>query len=136
MLLTFKPEFVNKILYGSKIHTIRTDRNRRFKPGMKLQLWCNNPRNIHLHPYEFATAEVDTVYDISIDFTCDCIVLSKDGISIATYTDEYSLNALANRDGFESYEDFKKFFKRDRFSGRIIYWRNIKATGKYITYGG
>lgn len=38
MVLGFKPQFVQKILNKSKIHTIREDSNDRWKAGRKIQM--------------------------------------------------------------------------------------------------
>jgi len=43
MILTYSRDgFVTVIQSGTKIHTIRTDTKRRWKPGMKIQYWCGN----------------------------------------------------------------------------------------------
>ena len=37
--------FEEKILKGKKIHSIRTDKTKRWKAGMSIQFWRGNPRN-------------------------------------------------------------------------------------------
>ncbi len=38
MIIGFKPQFVDPILNGTKIHTIRLDPYERWKPGMKMHM--------------------------------------------------------------------------------------------------
>jgi len=70
MILTYsRDRFVELIQSGSKIHTIRTDRTRRWKPGRSIQHWRGNPRNVRESPYQFATGECRSVQHITITRT-------------------------------------------------------------------
>ena len=77
MILTYSnPRFKDLILSGQKIHTIREDKNRRWKPGMKIQHWMGNPRNPSKNPHCFAEGictEIHTyIYDIEGPDVPDC----------------------------------------------------------------
>lgn len=54
MILSYsKPEFKGLILGGDKIHTLREDKSDRWKPGMSIQHWLGNPRNVSKNPHQF-----------------------------------------------------------------------------------
>ena len=124
MILSFNKEniekrnFKEKILNGTKIHTIREDKHNRWKPGMSIQFYAMNPRN---GGKKFAEGIVTAVvpvhispdYEISIIYT----KLPRGGSLIRSL----SVEALAKNDGFESWEEMKEFFP-EFFEGKIIYW--------------
>lgn len=69
MILTYSLDrFVDAIQSGTKIHTLREDPHRRWKPGMKIQHWRGNPRNTRgkVKPYHFADGECKGIQDITI----------------------------------------------------------------------
>lgn len=73
MILTYSfDKFVPAILSGEKIHTIREDFYERWKPGMSIQHWRGNPRNVKSNPYQFAVGECKGVQDITIRLGCNC----------------------------------------------------------------
>ena len=124
MLLTFsKDQFVEKILTGDKIHSIREDKNNRWKIGMKIHFWRGNPRNVKSNPYEFATSVVKDIQRIEIEPSINWVSLTggyscfgPDGLEI-----------IAKNDGFSSWAEMKKFFP-EPFVGKLIWWEQIKIT--------
>lgn len=57
MLLTFsKIQFIDRIISGQKVHTIRDDKFNRWKVGNKIHFWFGNPRNTRgkIKPFQFA----------------------------------------------------------------------------------
>lgn len=118
MLLTFtKPQFKDLIKQGIKQHTIREDKNNRWKVGNSIQFWMCNPRNIHAKnkPHQFGIGVCSKVVPISIYPKNDAIICDGYGLSMSEIED------LAINDGFESWEDMKTFFTED-FVGKIIFW--------------
>jgi len=115
MILSFKPQFKEKILNGSKIHTIRGVTNRWF-PG----------RKIH-----FATGVRTKNYNCFKEG--ECIGLQK--IYISSFLEYIEIDGrtltvnqemqLASNDGFDSLHDFYKWFDKD-FQGVIIHWTDKK----------
>lgn len=126
MILSFKPQFVPKILDGTKIHTIREDPHDRWKIGNIIHFAtgirtkhykcfkigeCTEIQQVvmHLDPYEF---------DIFIDGHKRNDINSK----------------LVKNDGFDhDYIAFWNwFFGQDKTSfskeyvGKIIHWTNFK----------
>ena len=74
MLLTFsKQQFVDRIKSGIKIHTIREDQHNRWKPGMSIQFWFGNPRNVKSKnkPYHFANGVCIAVDNITLGYLYD-----------------------------------------------------------------
>lgn len=125
MILTFSiPEFPDAIMTGIKIHTIRRDTTQRWRPGMSINFWFGNPRNIKSVPPPFA-------FGTSHDWT----VTSIQSISIwpATkliYIDGRLLphderRQLAIHDGFKNLGEFWNYFT-EPFSGRLIHWTEKK----------
>jgi hypothetical protein len=131
MILTFsKEQFVQRILEGTKIHTIREDKHDRWKPGMKIHFWKGNPRNVKANPYQFALGEVEKVQTIEIVWT-DIVVkdfkgrfphISVDGKPLSTDIGNDEYDKLAVNDGFSDWKGFGLWFKED-FTGKIIHWK-------------
>ncbi len=68
MILTYSnPRFKEAILEGRKIHTIREDKNQRWKPGKSIQHWLYSPRNVSKNPHQFAEGECMGVQRIWIN---------------------------------------------------------------------
>ena len=126
MILSFSKEniekrsFKEKILNGTKIHTIREDKHNRWKETMSIQFYAMNPRN---GGKKFAEGIVDKVTRIEIDAPNNKVsfpALYSD-TGIYCINNPIILDDLAKCDGFESWEEMKKFFP-EHFEGKIIYW--------------
>lgn len=119
MILAFTKEaFIDKIKTGSKIHTIRADKNDRWKPGMKIQFYSGFPRVKRSNPYQFGTGVCDRVELVSIFPKINRVMIHKIGLILQ---DRQSLNEFAVCDGFKDWNEMKQFFNED-FFGKIIYW--------------
>ena len=109
--------FVDKILSGEKIHTIRWDINNRWKVGNKIH---------------FSTGARTSNYNCFKEGKCigiQEIEITKEGI---IYIDDCSLNhqtefdELWLNDGFDSGHDFWAWFNQYKpFKGKIIHWTNF-----------
>lgn len=138
MILTFKPQFVQKIIYRLKYHTIRKDKADRWKRGRKIDFWCGSPRAPHKNPFRFATGVCQYTHAIQISwlngFPNVWFGEHKDALSPFYFTNShtgsptYGANQmldLAQDGGFNSIEEFFKFFNEKdygNFKGKIIYW--------------
>lgn len=129
MLLTFsKDTFKDQIKAGQKIHTIRVDKSKRWKPGMKIHFWSGNPRNVKANPYPFGEDKCVSVQEIKI-------VRSPyiDRTAVQVWVDNKQLSEeekiqLAQNDGL-TLEQFRLWFvppAYPEFSGRIIHWTDKK----------
>ena len=129
MLLTYsKDSFVEAIQKGGKIHTIRADPHRRWRPRMTIQHWRGNPRNVRAKPYKFADGECKGVQDIGIV----CTKRSNWGVSFIVFIDGRPLvgneiETLAKNDGL-TLDEFGLWFLKDTdaFDGRIIHFTDFK----------
>lgn len=125
MILGFKPQFKEPILNGTKIHTIREDKNNRWKPGNTIQM----ATGVRTKNYNcFAKADCVYVQDIEIKWVKDKITQSR---GVIVYIDDVNITQtdliddLVKNDGFESRRDFFEWFKND-FKGKIIHWTYFK----------
>jgi uncharacterized protein YqfB (UPF0267 family) len=136
MILSFKKEFVPKILAGTKIHTIREDKPNRWKVGNKIHF----ATSVRTKNYNcFKEGECLFIQDIhmSIDesiykyspklkeFTIVITIGSK-VLRAGTETVQFALN-----DGFSSYQEFHNWFypliiktENRCFHGKLIHWTN------------
>jgi hypothetical protein len=127
MILSFKQQFVQKIINGTKKQTIRADPKKRWKECMSIQFWSGSPRQPKTS-YLFKDGVVSSVVDIEIDFNwAESPNQMKCKISFGKYqktvlTTKTQLSNFALADGFESFEDFKSFFKGENFEGVLIKW--------------
>ena len=119
MILSFHPQFKEKIISGEKIHTIRLDPHNRWKPGMKIHF----ATDIRTKNYnQFFEGECKSVRKIEILHLHNTILVFIDEEKILL-TD--MLTQLALNDGFNSVEDFFKWFNKD-FTGKIIHWTDFR----------
>lgn len=120
MILGFKKQFVDKIKQGTKIHSIREDKNRRWRKGMKIHFatgvrtksynqfwesWCRGCQDIWINPYE---------RKVYIDLGLGPLLLS-----------EKKTTQLIKNDGFDNENEFWEWFSKP-FVGRIIHWTNFR----------
>lgn len=137
MILTFSCDsFVESIINGIKVHTIRDDKQNRWKVGNKIHFWLGNPRNARgkTKPYQFGIGEVSRVETIRMKFAIqedwqqDIVYIGND--IVLKSIDE--LNALAENDGFENWFQMKNWFDNEdkQYFGKIIFWKNFELTKK------
>lgn len=136
MVLGFKKQFVDKILSGSKIHTIREDPKNRWKwpnvihfaTGVRTKNYhqfkegqCKSVQEIQMFWYR---RDFETIFRVYIDGkSFGTIVINKGHEDNPIITGD--LEALALNDGFDSLEEFMKWFKDD-FKGKLIHWTDKK----------
>jgi len=128
MILSFKKQFKQPILDGTKIHTIREDEPDRWHDG----------RHIH-----FANGVRTKNYDCFKEGPCVStqpisIIWNSTGFSVTILIDKkaYSANwdktkdsiscdpiirEISENDGFENVESFFKWFN-ENFRGKLIHW--------------
>ena len=124
MILAFsKDQFIDKIKNGLKIHTIRTDKNDRWKRGRKIEFWHGFPRVKKSNSYQFGEGFCNRVELVSIFPQINRIINHTTGI---ISQGKESLNQFAINDGFKDWAEMKGFFKED-FTGKIIYWDFYKC---------
>lgn len=113
--------FVEKILAGEKVTTIRVDKHNRWKVGRKIHFATGVRTSNHHH---FAEGECTKVEEIEIVKLQDWKSYSLsfrvrvDGEVLSTKR----IEELAKNDGFDSVADFFKWFNKD-FQGKIIHFK-------------
>ncbi|HTE82414.1 MAG TPA: ASCH domain-containing protein [Reyranella sp.] len=125
---SFQPMFVDPILMGRKVHTIRADRKRHARVGEQLQLYTGmRTKKCRL----IARAQCLDVLPLSISFTA---LRATDRLQMldGQRIEGDGLDAFAYRDGFDSWRHLKEFWclqhgRTDRFDGVIIYWRDMEC---------
>ncbi|MEL3904423.1 MAG: hypothetical protein P1P63_04860 [Treponemataceae bacterium] len=127
MIIPFKERFVEPILNGSKIHTIRADRPNRWRMGKHIH-FATGARTKNYNC--FKTGRCYCVQKINIEWKhLNKAVVRIDDKIFGIYENQnrfdYQLQELANNDGFNRMSDFFDFFNVD-FEGKIIHWTNFK----------
>lgn len=104
-----------------KLHTIRGDKNDRWKAGKQIHFYINNRSK---NAFQFAPIiPVVSIQKIEIERHNNTGIWDKD---FTVCVDEHYLNRLQIRcltenDGFDTIEDFFAYFNED-FTGKIIHW--------------
>ena len=119
--------FENLSVYQSellrpKLHTIREDKNNRWKIGMIIDYFIY-PRNVKM--FRFAPqVPVKGIQKIEINPTSEYLhetIVKVDGRKL----NEYEVQQLAWNDGFSNLVDFWLWFNKD-FTGKILHWGDMK----------
>ncbi|MDZ4726177.1 MAG: hypothetical protein SH817_08465 [Leptospira sp.] len=122
MILGFKSQFKHKILSGEKLHTIRADELNRWKAGKIIQF----ATGLRTANYEqFALGRCTRVSEIIINPENERVYIGH-GSGIV-YRGQ-GVQAFAKNDGFDSLEDFWKWFNKP-FEGKLIFWQ-LFANGR------
>jgi len=123
----------------SKIHTIRADKKNRWKAGNKIHFVINNRTKDY---FQFAPVlecrsvqEIEIIwgkpenplFDVRVYIDQKLFYQRIGGVSSAFR--RLQMEELAQLDGFDSVEDFFKWFSTD-FKGKIIHWTNFRYEGR------
>lgn len=142
MILGFKPQFVPKILDGTKLHTIRS--GNRWKPGMSIQM-ATGVRTPQYNQFNADRPDLQVckcVQDILFRFNHECdihIIHDPDIRNKGLYTfsifidgkqviNKFLLKIISKCDGFDTVYDFIEWFydvrnqERNNYVGQIIHW--------------
>ncbi len=119
MVLGFKQQFKEKILNGSKIHTIRIDKNNRWKVGMPIQF----ATGVRTKKYEcFKKVKCVSVQEIELNFWNSSPTIIIEGKRISYEQSE----ELAKNDGFEDLSGLMGFFGIKNIKAKLIHWTDFK----------
>lgn len=116
-----------------KLHTIREDKNDRWKPGVMIDFFINARQK---NMFRFAPRiPVVSTQKINITWLTKYMVfvtIDNKPIGDAIWDRGFicmscdtRLRELAKNDGFESVEDFFGYFNKD-FTGKIIHWTDLR----------
>ena len=82
MILSFKPQFNDKIIKGIKIHTIREDKHNRWKPGRTIQFANGIRTKNYKQFFEGECKSIQPIKILHLTFGIK-ITISKNGKSTA-----------------------------------------------------
>lgn len=121
MILGFKAQFVEPIVSGTKIHSIREDKPDRWKEGNTIHF----ATGVRTKKYDnFKTDTCKGTQDIEINWKSNYIddtVVKIDGKALNLSQKQ----RLAWNDGFVNLFEFYAWFSSD-FKGKIIHWTDFK----------
>jgi len=103
-----------------KLHTIREDKNNRWKPGVMIDFFINARQK---NMFRFAPRiPVVSTQKIEIFYFTDWPCVDQPAIYIdGKFLPYEQWLELAQNDGFDNIQDFFEYFNTD-FSGKIIHW--------------
>lgn len=124
MILAFKQQFIEPIIHGNKIHTVREDPKKRWHKDRIIH-FATGVRTKHYK--EFNSGICTGVQKVFMTYAYnDLIEISIDGRELSWHHERLE---FAQNDGFENWEDFFNWFypiikasKDECFSGKIIHW--------------
>lgn len=128
MILGFKPQFVQPIMDGTKIHTLRFDFNHRWKEGVKMHM----ATGVRTKQYNCFKQDVcNGVQEVWMEVEKGKRDLRLE-INWRDLTDEEKVQ-FAKNDGFDSWEFFLDWFYpivKDGLDGnlifKIIHWTDFR----------
>ncbi|MBD1394282.1 hypothetical protein [Mucilaginibacter glaciei] len=128
MVISFNKKFVEPILTGSKIHTIREDAKGRWRPGITMHMYTGGRFSKEYR--QFIEMDCRSVQDVYMTYYNGKLEVSVDDTLIYGYPER---NEFAISDGFADWEDFEKWWipilmndPELKYKGRVIHWTNIK----------
>ena len=130
MIIGFNKQFPDKIIKGTKKHTIREDKHDRWHAGMKMHM-ATGVRTKMYKCFKLDTCTGTQKVEIkwnNLYKDAPRASVYVDSKCIGTYTNIYPsglLKVLAYNDGFDSVDDFFRWFNKD-FNGKIIHWTDIR----------
>lgn len=124
MILGFKKQFIEPILNGSKIHTIREDKHDRWEAGNKIHFATGTRTKNYNQFHEgtcFGVEEIKIRYPVMPGWTRRDPVVTVHGEVLSNE----KIEILAKNDGFGSIDEFFAWFDSD-FKGKIIHWTEFR----------
>jgi hypothetical protein len=126
--LNYSKDFESTTAYEGKYHTIRDDKNDRWKVGTKIDFFINVRKK---DMFRFAPVlPVVSTQKILITYTKTnkaMVIIDYKCFYMQDFSLEgnYKMLHLAQNDGFDTIEDFFAYFDKD-FTGKIIHWTDLK----------
>lgn len=121
MILSFKKEFKQPILDGTKIHSIREDRYNRWKEGMIIHMATGLRTKDYKQFHEGICKSIQQIEIIRVSDYWNETIVRIDGRQL----DLTEIQKLAWNDGFTNLIHFWMWFNRG-FVGKIIHWTDFK----------
>lgn len=116
---------------GSKQHTIREDKHRRWRPGLIIHMAFGvRTKNYNCFCDKYtckSIQEIKIVYHLT-GYPMAPVIEIFIGGKLFYRSDGFgrsNIKKLAKNDGFDSVDDFFKWFDKD-FSGVIVHWTDLR----------
>ena len=124
-LYNFQERFVQPMLSGRKNHTIRAIRAHPDKPGNTLHLYTGLRTKHAKLLMRVPCVKIEEIEITESRLARGVVASTRISVKIdGVELDRGEKNALAYRDGFNSFEDMMHFWKgRLPFHGHVIHWR-------------
>ena len=132
MVIGFKKQFVDLIMQGSKVHTIRDDKGNRWRAGMAMHMYTGGRFSKEYR--QFAEKQCTSVQEINMWLDEDDNGLSILHVFVESDSQAaFDYEQFAIRDGFSSMKAFYDYWMPiieelpgERFTGKIIHWTDLK----------
>ena len=111
----------NNSKFPPKIHTIRRDKTNKWKPGYPISMWVeDNPDDWFQFAPIISVVSIQKIEMVKQTWGIDIIIDDF-------FMNDVTIKRLIKNDGFESLDDFIKFFfppeeKKITYKGKIIHW--------------
>jgi hypothetical protein len=122
--LSFKGQFVDRVLDGTKRQTIRNFRKYPIKPGETLYLYYGMRTK---HCKKLKEVQCLRVFKIKITRKTITVTTSHEGVRTFTvvYSTPFELDRFAQSDGFQDWQQMKRWWTMTHtlpFTGQLIQW--------------
>lgn len=125
MTLAFKDRFVDLVIAGTKLHTIREDRHARWHVGRAIQFYKNTrtplTKKFRADGVALAVQQLELV---------DKQAKKQPGILVdGRQLTPLECQELSRRDGFEDFAQLLAFFRETHglpFTGKLIGWTDLR----------
>lgn len=124
MVLGFKAQFEEKILKGTKIHTIREDVNDRWRKGIRIHMAVGVRTKRYRCFKEGVCTGITYIEIYPKEKVVQFLINGRTPVALS----ESWLTELSRNDGFDSVTQFWEWFNKP-FCGKIIYWTDFKYAG-------
>lgn len=142
-----KPGYVSHVsqnpILKPKLHTMREDKHNRWKPGMSIQMVYRGPKYSIKHEFNkgipelskcVSTQKVEIYYSDMNGTKSVSIHIDNELFGVVNFTDEgkpyfgldeKEMKQFMYNDGFDSPEDFFRWFNKD-WTGKLIHFTDLK----------
>lgn len=118
MIISFKPQFVPKILAGTKIHTLREDKTNRWQAGRKMHMYTG--RYTATDRQFIKAAECVSVQQVLL-FPENRWIGVHNKAGVMQYLTKFEIEEFARNDGFDTLEAFWQWFTTTQ-TLKLIHW--------------
>ena len=128
----FLPEEQERMT-NPKIHTIREDKKERWKPGTKIDFFINcRQKDMFRFAPVLPVVNVQKIEIVWVELfgkKVAHVFIEKEFFAKVKFDSELIVTGqmlqLAQKDGFDTIEDFFAYFNED-FTGKLIHWTDLK----------